>query len=268
MTVGTNPYRNLYHISHPKAASTWIWIFLQHPLILQYSGMKTIHHGAWVVDNLGPIHEDRQYPAVDHGTIASPCYLRPHQFVAMPKAEPWRAIVVIRDPRDALVSLYYSFTYSHPLYSTDGTPIQLVHDVRAMTSKLSKEDGLLYMMKVEKEIFRFHDYLPEWHQRACDGGVIMIKYEQLFSDAHKHWLRNILNYFEIPLPDQELDSIIKELDFESLGGSKRGSNDIQSHYRNGIPGEWRDVFTPRLCTAYSDLFGDLPERLGYEANLS
>lgn len=45
--------------------------------------------------------------------IVSPLYVRFDDFFAMPKPDDWRAVWVMRDPRDIFVSQYYSITYSH-----------------------------------------------------------------------------------------------------------------------------------------------------------
>jgi hypothetical protein len=60
---------------------------------------------------------------------------------------------------------------------------------------------------------------------------------------------------------------VYSLRFEAQsGGRERGSEDVGSHYRKGIAGDWVNYFTREHAEAFQDKFGDLVGRLGYEAN--
>ena len=48
------------------------------------------------------------------------------------------------------------------------------------------------------------------------------------------------------------------------GGRERGTEDVGSHYRKGIAGDWVNYFEPQHVEAFNAHFGDLLSRLGYE----
>jgi hypothetical protein len=37
-----------------------------------------------------------------------------------------------------------------------------------------------------------------------------------------------------------------------------------AHVRDPKPAQWRKLFTPKVRSAFRDLYGDLPQRLGYD----
>lgn len=41
------------------------------------------------------------------------------------------------------------------------------------------------------------------------------------------------------------------------GGRPPGQEDVHSHYRKGIPGEWQKYFTPELAGRFESLFGEV-----------
>ena len=67
-----------------------------------------------------------------------PC-TSPHEgFAALPKPEPWRAFFVLRDPRDVVVSWYFSSIGSHPTNSSRG-----MQRAREHLAALDEEQGLI-----------------------------------------------------------------------------------------------------------------------------
>ena len=51
-------------------------------------------------------------------------------------------------------------------------------------------------------------------------------------------------------------------------GRAAGVEDITSHYRKGLPGDWVNHFTRSHAEAFDERFGDLLVRLGYEESSS
>lgn len=60
---------------------------------------------------------------------------------------------------------------------------------------------------------------------------------------------------------------VKAASFEQRsGGRERGQEDIHSHQRKGIAGDWRNVFTERDKAIFKESAGDLLIDLGYETD--
>ena len=66
------------------------------------------------------------------------------------------------------------------------------------------------------------------------------------------------------MPDSVLKNLLNDNSFEKLSGGRRaGEENIKSHYRKGIEGDWRNVMTPKVMAQFKELTGDLVEYIGY-----
>jgi len=62
--------------------------------------------------------------------------------------------------------------------------------------------------------------------------------------------------------------IVERYSFERLsGGRHKGQEDPRHHYRRGIPGDWRNHFTPLHVEYFKALYNPLLLKLGYEADV-
>jgi hypothetical protein len=66
---------------------------------------------------------------------------------------------------------------------------------------------------------------------------------------------------------ERLLGIVHAHDFKRLSGGRReGEEDVTSHYRKGIVGDWQRAFTPRVKERFKELYGPLLGQLGYAAH--
>lgn len=213
---------------------------------------------------------------------------------------PSRGFHVVRDPRDILVSAYFSHKHSHP---SDKWPELEPH--RKLLQTLSLEEGLAAEMVFSKDVFAAMDAwnyaqpnVLELHMEDLtanpDAGFRTIAHflgwldaEASYSVGYYALLRmNRLHYkgharvpgpwplLPVPrrrlstLPDHTLQRILEAHRFDRLaGGREKGEENVHSHYRKGTPGDWRNHFTPALAERFKDKWGALLVRLGYESNL-
>ena len=114
--------RNIYHCCVHKTGSQWIRKVFADPEIYRVTGLRTYAYGPRLDDG----DRNRSYPEVSFDRpfpvrrIVSPLYIPYESFVELPKPEPWRAFFVLRDPRDIVVSWYFSSKSSHPTNSSRG----------------------------------------------------------------------------------------------------------------------------------------------------
>lgn len=203
---------------------------------------------------------------------------------------------VIRDPRDIVVSAYFSHLYSHPV---DGFPV--IAGLREQLQTLSKEDGLLLEMESREQQFKC---MAEWDYSLPN--VLEIKFEDLVRNPYRHFLdifrflglldeqrydikKRTIHFFyrglravedrserrvSIPLfparlPAERLLGIVWEHDFDrQAGGRKPGQEDVRHHYRKGEPGDWRNHFTEQLIARFKERYNHVLVRLGYEQDAS
>ena len=99
---------------------------------------------------------------------------------------PHRGFHVIRDPRDIIVSAYFSHRNSHP---TDGLPHLAAH--RAALQEASKEEGLLLEMEFSAHELR---ELGDWDY--SNESILELKMEEMTVRPYETFL-SIFDHFEL-----------------------------------------------------------------------
>jgi hypothetical protein len=166
----------------------------------------------------------------------------------------------IRDPRDLIVSgyLYHRKGVEHWTTTPWKNPVRIQgmragEHYAACLQRLDQDEGLIAEMGFREPHFRT---MLDWP--ADDPRVRVWKYEAILGDevramdevgAHYGW-------------SDERRQALREQAGRWRAGEGRLSWD--AHVRDPRPGQWRDLFTPRVDRAFREQFGDLPERLGYD----
>jgi hypothetical protein len=201
----------------------------------------------------------------------------------------YRGFHVIRDPRDVIVSGYFSHRYSHRV-NLDTSP--WLYKFREHLARLPDlESGLL------AEIEFSHAYMTPMHAWNYENPhVLELRFEELTAEPTATFLR-IFEFFNVStpsyaprllaksasrllpwnrnkqflpktetLPRALLQWLIWRNRFERRsGGRRQGEENPEHHYRKGIPGDWRNYFTPRVKDAFKQRYPNLVPALGYEA---
>jgi hypothetical protein len=165
---------------------------------------------------------------------------------------------VVRDPRDVIVSAYFSHLNSH---AVDNWP-RLRH-FRPYLRSLPKHDGINADMEF-CAIFLSH--MLSWDY--CRPNVLELRFEDLIADQSRQFDR-IFRFLKI-VPEQldsdMLDQIVQLNSFQVLsGGREPGEQDVHHHYRRGTPGDWRSHFDESNVDYFKKLYNPLLLKLGYES---
>jgi hypothetical protein len=202
-----------------------------------------------------------------------------------------RGFHVVRDPRDICVSAYFSHLKTH---ETEHWPDLVEH--RQKLQKLSQDEGLL----LDMEFVAVHlEEMDAWDYD--DPNFLQVKMEELTADPYRQFLkifdfmgildrrrftarvallysfsrrlrrmssgRYKLKDYSNRLPAEKILGIIWGNDFANKsGGRKPGQEDQASHYRKGIPGDWRNYFRDEHIYYFKQHYNPLLLKLGYEAN--
>lgn len=157
----------------------------------------------------------------------------------------------VRDPRDALISNYWSWVRSHRNNSST------ILEFRHRASDMSVEDGLLDLI----EIFPMGRQLSQWSEELWARSV-QIRYESML-DNFNDTVRQMFSPAGIHLDEEMLNMLKQRTSFSSISGRDAGNEDVDSHYRKGVPGDWKQYETPALRAKFHDVWGWLGERLRY-----
>lgn len=186
-------------------------------------------------------------------------------------------IVLMRDPRDIIVSYYHFLVYGQ---QGAKLPDQFHPDA-------FKEERFLQILEGHSDL-NFGDIYTDWPGLEVimdyfltalhSPNMYVIRFEELHQDPlQAYW--KLLKWLKLardplkPLNDEILNQFIYLGTFEhqSKGQLKRGQNNLSSlktnACRKGIMGDWKNHFTPAITKCFKELAGQHLIQLDYEQNM-
>ena len=175
----------------------------------------------------------------------------PRSFLGAPAIRRLRKIIVVRDPRDMLVSRYFSTKYSHG-FEPRGTA-QVAQLMRQLI-----DDGqtdldsycLHYSWIVNADFFMHRDII-------LDPRTKVFRYEDFLYDKH-NLIDGICSWFDLPLSQEQLNAIVTAQ--ESIPDVERPNY----HVRQAHPGDYRRKLRSNTIQALNSVLKDYLEAFGYE----
>ena len=227
------------HVTHPKAGSQWVLAVLR---------------------QLQPARVEPPAPAAAHvlGARLRPGHIYPTVYLGRDALErlelptPHRIFAVVRDPRDTLVSYYFSMRYSHPLMSPH------VARERERLSAMDERGGLAATLEGQS-LRRFVQIQLSW----LHAGVPVLRYENLLADELAGFTR-IAEHCMLPVGPRALRRAVARCSFERQAGRPRGREDVHSHLRRATVGDWRNHLDAGLQRRFRELYGAALIETGYE----
>ncbi|MCA9189262.1 MAG: sulfotransferase domain-containing protein [Pirellulaceae bacterium] len=221
----------LFVLGFPKSGTSWVCQMVADYLRVPFPQNSLLPIG---------------FPAVVHG----------HELVTSRYP---RAIYVLRDGRDAMVSLYFHYL--------------------AMTEKRQPGDDaagqparLPFASFVEQQLRRPWGSPANWGEHArsyfnhADTNCALIRYEEMLSDpedALQRVLRDVTNEECNP---QRVREAVQRFAFQQQSGRATGEEDRKSYLRKGQAGDWVNHFSPEAAKAFAQHCGDMLIAAGYEQN--
>lgn len=227
----------LLHITHAKAGSTWI------------RGILESLFGKRLVARSSKLPDFAAHP----GGVFS-VFMSREQFLEHPELAKAKRFIVLRDLRDTLVSRYFSFRDSHEL-----DPEGVIEAARAELRALSVEEGLAKVME-----HRGMGFTSNIQRSWLGSGELVLRYEDLIANDVPLLTRLFNEQLELGLKAEEIEAAVMANRFEKVFQRKLGEEDVQSHGRQGLPGDWRKYFTPALSEKFASMYGDILARGGYD----
>lgn len=232
----------VFHITHWKSGSQWVG-----GVLLEAAPERAVR----VASDFSNIRADRLRP----GGIYTPVYLPVHGFREFVGETPGRPFIVIRDLRDTLVSWYFSVKHSHG--TGDANVAGTVLSYRERFNQCSKEEGLLITLR--ERLQPMAQIQSSW----AAAGVPLFRYEDMIVDEQDAF-RKIFAVCAIEMDDAQRHAVVEKHSFKKRAGRAPGEEDVGSHYRKGIAGDWRNHFTDRIIDEFKERFGAVLVDVGYE----
>jgi hypothetical protein len=167
---------------------------------------------------------------------------------------------VVRDPRDVIVSAYFSHLKTHP---TRNWPKLIPFREKLQT--VTKEEGLFMELEFCELQWKRMVGWPNRHPRT-----MTVRLEDFVGESYRSQFRSIFNFvglFDRGLDEDTFNEIMSRNSFQARsGGRKQGEEDLSSHFRKGVHGDWRNHFTDKHIVAVKRRLNDLLLKYGYETS--
>lgn len=240
-------YENIYHCTVHKTGSQWIKALFSDPVVYRYSGLFPYDPR---------FYKRRNPPVIPPGRAALALFLSYKRFQAIQKPDNYRAFFVLRDPRDIVVSSYFSLRNSH-------APMGDIPTVRKILQEEPMKEGLLHVIGrlSERGLFK---RLRSWAVAPSAETFRLFRYEDLTGERQMDEVDQLMRHCGISLPSSELEALLSRYSFSRMR-SDRESTGVISHYRKGKAGDWRNHFDDEIYEAFTAATGNLVELLGYPA---
>jgi Sulfotransferase domain len=159
-----------------------------------------------------------------------------------------RCVFLVRDPRDILVSSYYSFGFTHPL-----SPVAEIREEqlreRAEIQSMTLEQYALSQAEERRRNFAcLHDLYT-----ACERGVLL-RYEDMVEDFPR-FADGLREYLKIST------RVLQTLERRSR---PKPQVDASQHRRSGQPGQFRGALSPEAISSLNEHLGYTLSLFGYE----
>lgn len=245
---------NLYHIGPTKGAYTWFRLFFGiDPKIgvgVNVVGSKCFNRYTKLLFN--NFREVSKFPenAIMSGIDCS--YAHWNTIV---KSNNYKGVNICRDPRQLLVSAYWSWRNSH----ING------HPNRQVLKNLSYEDGLCFVMTYMHTIENKFTNMIDWFCNCNDNRIFKVKFEEVFKNAETQtmFLRELFDFFEIDITYEEFIIVDKFLSFKNLSnGRNRGSVNNNNHFRVGTS-SWETDIPKSVLSKFYNSFDYVIDKLEY-----
>jgi hypothetical protein len=240
------PIHNVYLCSVQKTGSQWFKKIFNDEVFKSATGLREhmqrrYEYGEFV----------KRFPI---GTFVPGLYLSYDLFAEIDRADRSYTIYTKRDPRDIIVSWYYSMLETHSLMGK-------VPFYREELEKLNVEDGIHFC--IEHFAMKLMS-MRTWHREGVSEGIRFIEFSDIAKNPDKV-LKIIVKDMGVDISDDKILAICKKYtktelrkeDLKNRGGS------VKSHYRMHGSSH-KEVFSESHYQHFYSVTGNLTELLGYK----
>jgi hypothetical protein len=164
-----------------------------------------------------------------------------------------KAIVVLRDPRDRIISWVWSMSHGHSPDRHNNLQRELLHSISPRARVLV---GLF-------EFTRIARHFRSWLIGSRNNRLLISRYERLVADPIGEF-GTILGFMDSEVPRSTLTRVLDRLSFAARSGRAPGEENVSSHYRKGVVGDWSNYFDRALGRHFEQRHAGLLRQGGWE----
>lgn len=246
-----------------KSAS--IFIHKQCEFLTRQCGMT--HHSPNKVGN--DLDPQRLLTDKDIWRTRNGCFAPIRFFIDIPKLENYEIILHLRDPRDVLVSMFYSYCYIHTgeVETNTGHRKEVAErGIDAFVLDKASDKSSNYQGdygsggQIEDLIgnlpTRYNNYIKHLLGRP---NVIFVKYEELVTD-YRSWLEKFIKPFQLTNEAETIDLLVTQ----SPNFFPKRKDDVMKHIRHITPGDHKNKLKSSTIQQLNEIFSDTLDALDYE----
>jgi len=149
--------------------------------------------------------------------------------IGIKNLEEYKILLVVRDPRDVLVSGYFSKVFSHALPSSESDKRSDFEQRRQQAQNQTIDE---YVLKSSEKLYSIYtDYMQ--HLLKKNTQVYVCRYEEMISDFET-WLTGLLDYAELEITPELKQQFIAEHQAKTPQ-----KEDPKQHLRKGKTGDYK-----------------------------
>jgi hypothetical protein len=164
--------------------------------------------------------------------------------------ERFKKILLIRDPRDILVSHYFSMGKSHVI-PTGQIGDRLLKQ-REQVLKVEIDEYVIQQAPVFRNLFR-------QYTRIEDNQFKLFRYEDVVFDKNK-WIEDILEFLELEIEGNKIREIADKHNIFPK------EENIFSHIRKVTPGDYKEKLKPATIEIINEIFKEILMKYDYNLN--
>jgi hypothetical protein len=208
-----------------------------------------------------------ELPFIDLSFFPVGCPAVIHTHFPVPSRKGVPMVYVVRDGRDAMISMFY---YLQALYKTaeGGNGRAVLHHL-CKTSAASEIRNILPEF-IHRQFRKPYGCRLNWKNhiqsalRTQRTDVPIVRYERLLVDPIHELGDAIVKLTAKPIDEKKLAATIEKFTFRKRTGRNPGAEQSESFLRSGTSGQWRRYFTRDSARVFNEFAGGLLVDLGYE----
>lgn len=197
----------------------------------------------------------------DELKMGTDVFIQNHSQIDLSRLPPHVGSHIIRDPRDLVISGYFYHQWCTEKWCNQKRKIYEGRSYQEVLNSLSKEEGIVFEMERSRSAI---ENMANWNY--SNPNFIEIRLEELSANQIEVFTR-IFHKFELnEVQMEQALSVVEKLTFEKLSGRKPGEENRKSHFRKGVPGDWKNHFTEEHKKTFKQMYPSVLVKLGYEQN--
>ena len=202
-----------YHCCIQKTASQWFAGLFEDAEFQELSGVTDVKR-----PGINFLRKDEQTRAklstLPMGKLLTPVYIEYPDFLQHVATGPWMAAAVVRDPRDIIVSGYFSILKSHDIHNED------MARRRKQYQELGQDKGISQQIN---DGVPYYEALRSWIPALTENKVSVFRFEDVFGENHVDVVEDFFRAIGIFLNRDDLQRLCDKHSFQSKTGRKGSS---------------------------------------------